>query len=146
MAARILIVDEDMQAWGTIAEFFAPKGYTVIAVPRAGAAIPCVPLDDLACVFLAAQALDRDGRMLLWRLRHSHPHSSVVLMITEPSSRRRSDARLPGAHGWVQKPISPRMLEVCLAEMLPSPVSTWRLADVGSAARQIHERRPGVAR
>ena len=119
MAARmkILIIEKDVQTWVSISEFFAPKGYTVVAVTRASAAIQCTPLENLACVFLAIRLLDRDGRSLLRRLRHAHPEVPVVLLTVQSSSRILPERHTPGTRRWVDTPISPRALEACLADI-----------------------------
>ncbi len=117
MAGWILIFDEDVHTRLAIARVFARRGFIVIEPANVADVIECAERLDLACVFLAIDALEGDGIAVLSLLRKSHPHLRIVIVADRFNGRIAHEGRRHGAQCCLQRPISCAVIEEFVTEL-----------------------------
>ena len=103
--ARILVVEDELNAREALGEVFASKHVVDLTadVGEAMAAIQAhVPDLVLTDIVLAG---DRDGLELLRWVKHTHPEVPVIVMTAYGSVSRAVQAMQDGAHDFLEKPL-----------------------------------------
>lgn len=113
--ARILVVDDEPDVRSVLAEALAEEGHETRSCASAAAALAELGAGTWDLVLSDIRMPGGDGFSLLRSIRTSHPGTPVVLMTAQES---REEARIAGADGYLQKPVSFGDLQACIARVL----------------------------
>jgi CheY-like chemotaxis protein len=139
--ARILLVDDDREWAGLVADVLVDEGYSVETVPDGLAALEKLPSFHPFLVVTDMQMPRMDGRQLLKRLCDYDERLLVIIL----SADRHPDAGpLEGAFRVIEKPNAGRDLVAAIAAAADHRVGRLPLQRLWRAAGHVHRgfRRP----
>ena len=108
--ARLLVVDDDVQASAAVREMFADAGLEVDCVGSAEQALDRFRDNTYAVVLADLQLPGESGLELVRRLRREAPATAVVVMTGYASVQTAVAALKLGAADYIVKPINPAQL------------------------------------
>jgi DNA-binding NtrC family response regulator len=117
---RILVVDDEAEVRGVLAEFFQALGHDVSQAENGPAALTLVARSrpDAVCLDLWMDGMP--GLEVLDRLTRTHPEVPVVIVTADPLTDTMQDARARGAFDYILKPLDfSRLARVVDAALAP---------------------------
>jgi CheY-like chemotaxis protein len=125
---RILVVDDEAEVRGVLAEFLEALGHEVSEADNGAAALSLVAdsRPDAVCLDLWMNGMP--GLEVLDRLTRAHPELPVVIVTADPLTDTMQDARARGAFDYVRKPFDLSQLARVLAAAIARPQTPPPLA------------------
>jgi two-component system, OmpR family, phosphate regulon response regulator OmpR len=110
MAARILIVEDDLRARALLEEFLVRQGLSVITLGSGEQVAEVVSRDSISLVLLDLMLPGEDGLSICKRLRASGARTPVIMLTAKAETVDRIVGLEIGADDYVVKPFDPREL------------------------------------
>ena len=114
----ILIVGDEINLRTTLAAIFQRAGYAITTSCSAKEALQHLGQRGFDLVFLDLKMPNRNGLNLLYELKCRHPAISVIILTALASSETITQPYLPGAVGYLLKPIDPAKIVAYAEEVL----------------------------
>ncbi len=127
-AARVLVVDDDMDSRTIAGEILRTAGYEVRSVPDAKEALTFLGREKIDAVLSDIRMRECTGFDLLWMIRKHYPGLPVILMTAFPSLESAVESVKKGALEYLSKPLQPeelgRILQRSIAKADAAPASS----------------------
>jgi DNA-binding NtrC family response regulator len=119
---RILVVDDEAEVRGLLAEFLGSLGHDVSEAEDGAAALSLVARSRPDAVCLDLWMSGMPGLEVLDRLTHTHPGLPVVVVTADPLTDTMHEARALGAFDYIIKPFDVSHL----ARVLTAAIGRYR--------------------
>lgn len=114
----IFIVDPDPEAESVLAPALARAGYVVQVFGSARTALDCLRAASCDLLVLDLWLPDTFGLCLLSIVRRLYPRLPSLVVTGEPSVEHTLRALQLGACGYLEKPIDPQRVVLCIEQVL----------------------------
>lgn len=131
---KILVVDDEPDVGGALAEFFSSKGYEVI---RASGGIEGLSMTETQrpdVILLDVRMPDLDGISVLRRIREVNPWVGIIMMSGNTDTEAAKETLLLGAFDYVLKPFDFDYLERAVHKMLSAATPAAAIQGLETAA------------
>ena len=115
---KVLVVDDDPVVGKSFNRVLSQKGYVVITATNAQEALSKVQEGEYDVVFTDIRMPGMSGIELAERLRIERPWTPVVIVTGYGSKANQDQAAAAGVSSFLQKPLSPEMIEGSLTKAL----------------------------
>ncbi len=115
---KVLVVDDDPVVGKSFNRVLAQKGYVVVTAANAQEALTKVQEGEYDVVFTDIKMPGMSGIELAERLRIERPWTPVVIVTGYGSKANQDQAAAAGVSSFLQKPLSPEMIEGSLTKAL----------------------------
>lgn len=115
---KVLVVDDDPVVGKSFNRVLAQKGYVVVTAANAREALSKVQDGEYDVVFTDIKMPGMNGIELAERLKVERPWTPVVIVTGFGSTANQDRAVAAGVSSFLQKPLSPEMIEGSLAKAL----------------------------
>lgn len=120
---KILVVDDDPVVGKSFTRVLSQdKGYVVITAENAAQALEKLREQEYDLVFTDIKMPGMDGVELAERVKAKRPWTPVVIVTGYGSTANEHRARSAGVSGFLNKPLSPEMIEDSAEQALRTPV------------------------
>lgn len=136
---KVLVVDDDPVVGKSFNRVLSQKGYVVITAANAQEALSKVQEGEYDVVFTDIRMPGMNGIELTERLRIERPWTPVVIVTGYGSKANQDKAAAAGVSSFLQKPLSPEMIEESLTKALLESVPAVLPGLVEAAAPQAAE-------
>lgn len=120
---KILVVDDDPVVGQSFHRILSEdKGYVVITAQNAAQALEKLREQEYDLVFTDIKMPGMDGVELAERVKAKRPWTPVVIVTGYGSTANEHRARNAGVSGFLNKPLSPEMIEDSAEQALRTPV------------------------
>jgi len=133
---KVLVVDDDPVVGKSFNRVLSQKGYVVITAANAQEALSKVQEGEYDVVFTDIKMPGMSGIELAERLKVERPWTPVVIVTGFGSKANQDRAEAAGVSSFLQKPLSPEMIEGSLAKALLDAVPAVLPGLVEAAAPQ----------
>ena len=116
--ARFLVVDDDPVVARSFDRVLSGKGYAVITARDGPEALEKLAREDYDAVFTDIRMPGMDGLEVAARIKATRPWLPVVIVTGYGSSASEARAKEIGVAGFLNKPLSPEMIEGSAREAL----------------------------
>lgn len=127
--ARVLVVDDDPVVAKSIDRVLSAKGYAVISAHDGPEALAKLAREDYDAVFTDIRMPGMDGLEVAARIKATRPWLPVVIVTGYGSPASEARAREIGVAGFLNKPLSPEMIEGSAREAV-----AWKAAEMSAPA------------
>ncbi|MDH3321088.1 MAG: response regulator [Betaproteobacteria bacterium] len=138
--ARVLVVDDDPVVAKSIDRVLSAKGYAVITAHDGPEALAKLAREDYDAVFTDIRMPGMDGLEVAARIKATRPWLPVVIVTGYGSPASEARAKEIGVAGFLNKPLSPEMIEGSAREAM-----TWKAADMFAPAGKARPAEPAPA-
>lgn len=115
---KVLVVDDDPVVGKSFNRVLSQKGYVVVTAGNAQEALSKVQDGEYDVVFTDIKMPGMSGIELAERLKAERPWTPVVIVTGFGSTANQDRARAAGVSSFLQKPLSPEMIEGSLTKAL----------------------------
>lgn len=115
---KVLVVDDDPVVGKSFNRVLTQKGYVVVSAANAQEALSKVQEGEYDVVFTDIRMPGMNGIELAERLRIERPWTPVVIVTGYGSKTNQDKAAAAGVSSFLQKPLSPEMIEESLTKAL----------------------------
>ncbi len=115
---KVLVVDDDPVVGKSFNRVLAQKGYVVVTAENAQEALLKVQEGEYDVVFTDIKMPGMSGIELAERLKVERPWTPVVIVTGFGSTANQERARAAGVSSFLEKPLSPEMIEGSLTQAL----------------------------
>lgn len=133
---KVLVVDDDPVVGKSFSRVLSQKGYVVITAATAQEALSKVREGEYDVVYTDIKMPGMSGIELAERLRLERPWTPVVIVTGYGSQANQDRAEAAGVSSFLQKPLSPEMIEGSLTKALLDAVPAVLPGLVEAAATQ----------
>lgn len=133
---KVLVVDDDPVVGKSFNRVLSQKGYVVVTAANAQEALSKVQEGEYDVVFTDIKMPGMSGIELAERLKIERPWTPVVIVTGFGSTSNQDRARAAGVSSFLQKPLSPEMIEGSLKQALVQSVPAV-LPGLAEAAREM---------
>jgi CheY-like chemotaxis protein len=133
---KVLVVDDDPVVGKSFNRVLSQKGYVVVTAGNAQEALSKVQEGEYDVVFTDIKMPGMSGIELAERLRVERPWTPVVIVTGYGSKANQDRAEAAGVSSFLQKPLSPEMIEGSLTKALLDAVPAVLPGLVEAAAPQ----------
>ena len=133
---KVLVVDDDPVVGKSFNRVLTQKGYVVVTAANAQEALSKVQEGEYDVVFTDIKMPGMSGIELAERLRIERPWTPVVIVTGYGSTANQDRAAAAGVSSFLQKPLSPEMIEGSLTKALLDAVPAVLPGLVEAAAPQ----------
>jgi len=133
---KVLVVDDDPVVGKSFNRVLSQKGYVVITAANAQEALSKVQEGEYDVVYTDIKMPGMSGIELAERLRVERPWTPVVIVTGYGSQANQDRAEAAGVSSFLQKPLSPEMIEGSLTKALLDAVPAVLPGLVAAAAPQ----------
>lgn len=133
---KVLVVDDDPVVGKSFNRVLSQKGYVVVTAANAQEALSKVQDGEYDVVFTDIKMPGMSGIELAERLKIERPWTPVVIVTGFGSTSNQDRARAAGVSSFLQKPLSPEMIEGSLKQALVQSVPAV-LPGLAEAAREM---------
>ena len=120
---KILVVDDDPVVGKSFTRVLSQdKGYVVITAENAAQALEKLREQEYDLVFTDIKMPGMDGVELAERVKAKRPWTPVVIVTGYASTANEQGARSAGVSAFLNKPLSPEMIEDSAVHALRTPV------------------------
>ena len=123
--ARVLVVDDDPVVAKSFDRVLSGKGYAVITARDGTEAMEKLAHEHYDAVFTDIRMPGMDGLEVAARIKATQPWLPVVIVTGYGSPASEARAKEIGVAGFLNKPLSPEMIEGSAREAM-----TWKAADM----------------
>ncbi len=146
---KILVVDDDPVVGKSFTRVLSQdKGYVVITAENAAEALERLREQEYDLVFTDIKMPGMDGVELAERVKAKRPWTPVVIVTGYGSTANENRARNAGVSGFLNKPLSPEMIEDSTEQALRTPVpvipAQWQAPAAEEAPVQPIEKPNGL--
>lgn len=127
--ARVLVVDDDPVVASSFDRVLSGKGYAVITARDGPEALEKLAREDYDAVFTDIRMPGMDGLEVAARIKATRPWLPVVIVTGYGSPASEARAKEIGVAGFLNKPLSPEMIEGSARDAMK-----WRAADIALPA------------
>ncbi len=127
--ARVLVVDDDPVVASSFDRVLCGKGYAVITARDGPEALEKLAREDYDAVFTDIRMPGMDGLEVAARIKATRPWLPVVIVTGYGSPASEARAKEIGVAGFLNKPLSPEMIEGSARDAMK-----WRAADIVAPA------------
>jgi CheY-like chemotaxis protein len=115
---KVLVVDDDPVVGKSFNRVLSQKGYVVVTAENAQEALSKVQEGEYDVVFTDIKMPGMSGIELAERLKAERPWTPVVIVTGFGSTANQERAKVAGVSSFLQKPLSPEMIEGSLMQAL----------------------------
>jgi len=130
--AKVLVVDDDPVVARSFDRVLSGKGYAVISARDGPEALEKLAREDYDAVFTDIRMPGMDGLEVAARIKATQPWLPVVIVTGYGSPTSEARAKEIGVAGFLNKPLSPEMIEDSAREAM-----TWKAADLSAPAAPV---------
>lgn len=144
---KVLVVDDDPVVGASFRRVLSGKGYIVVSAESGFDALERLRGEQFDAVFTDLRMPGMDGLQVAREVRTAQPWTPVVIITGYGSAASEAQARAAAVAGFVQKPLSPEVIED-IAERAVRAIQQQRVEPIREAATPaaaVPERRLGVA-
>jgi CheY-like chemotaxis protein len=127
--ARVLVVDDDPVVASSFDRVLSGKGYAVITARDGPEALEKLAREDYDAVFTDIRMPGMDGLEVAARIKATRPWLPVVIVTGYGSPASEARAKEIGVAGFLNKPLSPEMIEDSARDAMK-----WQAADIAALA------------
>ena len=127
--ARVLVVDDDPVVASSFDRVLSGKGYAVITARDGPEALEKLAREDYDAVFTDIRMPGMDGLEVAARIKATRPWLPVVIVTGYGSPASEARAKEIGVAGFLNKPLSPEMIEGSARDAMK-----WQAADIAALA------------
>ena len=127
--ARVLVVDDDPVVASSFDRVLSGKGYAVITARDGPEALEKLAREEYDAVFTDIRMPGMDGLEVAARIKATRPWLPVVIVTGYGSPASEARAKEIGVAGFLNKPLSPEMIEGSARDAM-----NWRGADIAAPA------------
>jgi CheY-like chemotaxis protein len=134
---KVLVVDDDPVVGKSFHRVLSKdKGYVVVTADNAAQALEKLREQEYDLVFTDIKMPGMDGVELAEQVRARRPWTPVVIVTGYGSAENQQRAKAAGVSGFLNKPLSPEMIEESASHALLEPVSIIAEVQSGCAPAQ----------
>src|ERR1035437_9130341 len=119
---KVLVVDDDPVVGKSFNRVLSQKGYVVINAVNAAEALEKLREQEVDVVFTDIKMPGMDGIELAETVKAKRPWTPVVIVTGYGSTANEARARAAGVSAFLNKPLSPEMIEQSAINALREPV------------------------
>lgn len=108
---KLLVVDDDPVVGASFNRVLSGKGYLVVSAENGHEALARLQSERFDAVFTDLRMPGMDGLQVAEEVRAAQPWTPVVIVTGYGSPASEARARAAGVSGFLQKPLSPEMIE-----------------------------------
>jgi CheY-like chemotaxis protein len=141
---RVLVVDDDPVIGESFDRVLTPKGYAVIHAASGDQALERLAAEDYDLVYTDLKMPGVSGIEVARRVRASRPWLPVVIVTGYGSAENHARAREVGVSAFLDKPLTPEMIERATAEFTaeaPPPTQVLEMPQAPAPAEEPVEAR-----
>ena len=127
--ARVLVVDDDPVVASSFDRVLSGKGYAVITARDGPEALEKLARENYDAVFTDIRMPGMDGLEVAARIKATRPWLPVVIVTGYGSPASEARAKEIGVAGFLNKPLSPEMIEDSARDAMK-----WQAADIAAPA------------
>jgi CheY-like chemotaxis protein len=134
---RVLVVDDDPVIGESFDRVLTPRGYAVIHAANGEQALERLAAEDYDLVYTDIKMPGLSGIEVARRVRASRPWLPVVIVTGYGSAENQARAREIGVAGFLDKPLTPEVIERTTAEFTaeaPAPTQVLAMKEPAVAA------------
>lgn len=139
---KVLVVDDDPVVGKSFNRVLSQKGYVVITAQNAQEALNKLQEEEYDVVFTDIKMPGMDGLELTERVKAKRPWLPVVIVTGYGTTANEERAKAAGVSGFLNKPLSPEMIEgsTLNALLAPAPIIVPREEAVPAdvPAEEVH--------
>jgi len=135
---KVLVVDDDPVVGKSFHRVLAQKGYQVITAENAAQALEKLREQEYDVVFTDIKMPGMSGLELAEQVKARRPWVPVVIVTGYGSTANQERAKAAGVAGFLNKPLSPDMIEDSVAHALLKPTPVAVTQPRGIAAEEVH--------
>ncbi len=129
---KVLVVDDDPVVGKSFNRVLSQKGYVVITAQDAAEALEKLREQEVDLVYTDIRMPGMDGIELAEELKARRPWTPVVIVTGYGSKANEERAKAAGVSGFLNKPLSPEMIEESAALALSHPAVAPTAAPVAA--------------
>jgi CheY-like chemotaxis protein/uncharacterized membrane protein len=137
---KVLVVDDDPVVGKSFNRVLSQKGYVVVTAGNAQEALSKVQEGEYDVVFTDIKMPGMSGIELAERLKVERPWTPVVIVTGYGSTANQDRAKAAGVSSFLQKPLSPEMIESSLTQALLDAVPAVLPGLVEAASPELVEK------
>ena len=118
---KVLVVDDDPVVSKSFDRVLTRRGYLVVSAENGLEALNKVAREDYDAVFTDIKMPGMDGIEVAERMQARRPWTPVVIITGYGSAEHHARAEAAGVSGFLNKPLSPEMIEKSLDAALAAP-------------------------
>ena len=142
--ARVLVVDDDPVVAKSFDRVLSGKGYAVITARDGTEAMEKLAHEHYDAVFTDIRMPGMDGLEVAARIKATQPWLPVVIVTGYGSPASEARAKEIGVAGFLNKPLSPEMIEGSARDALTGRATARYAQDVIAAAAEVGAPAPAV--
>ncbi len=142
---KVLVVDDDPVVGKSFHRVLAQKGYQVITAENAAQALEKLREQEYDVVFTDIKMPGMSGLELAEQVKTKRPWVPVVIVTGYGSTANQERAKAAGVVGFLNKPLSPDMIEDSVSHALLRPALVGVPPPPAVAAEQARAERPEEA-
>lgn len=114
----VLLVDDDEELLNDRSHFIGELGYNCLVAKNGAEAVKIIRQDHLDVMLTDMKMPDFDGFALVEYVREQAPDIVIIMLTAYGTVESAVHAMKLGVHDFIQKPVSPEMLEITLREAI----------------------------
>lgn len=131
---KVLVVDDDPVVGKSFDRVLSrEKGYVVVTAESAAQALEKMREQEYDVIFTDIRMPGMDGVELAQRVKARRPWTPVVIVTGYGTSANEQDAKAAGVSAFLNKPLSPEMIEESAIHALREPAPAAAVADAAPA-------------
>lgn len=135
---KVLVVDDDPVVGKSFNRVLSQKGYAVITAENAQEALTKMQEGEYDVVFTDIKMPGMDGLELAERVKANRPWTPVVIVTGYGTTANEERAKAAGVSSFLQKPLSPEMIEGSMAKALLETAPTATPREESSPVETAH--------
>jgi len=135
---KVLVVDDDPVVSKSFDRVLTRRGYVVVSAENGLEALNKVAREDYDAVFTDIKMPGMDGIEVAERMQARRPWTPVVIITGYGSAEHHARAEAAGVSGFLNKPLSPEMIEKSLDAALATPAPVAMLQQAAVAVAEVH--------
>jgi CheY-like chemotaxis protein len=118
---KVLVVDDDPVVARSFNRVLSEKGYLVITAENAAQALDRLREEEVDLVYTDIRMPGMDGLELAEKVKARRPWTPVVIVTGYGTQANEQRAKAAGVSAFLNKPLSPEMIEQSAAALLAAP-------------------------
>ena len=136
---QVLVVDDDPVVGKSFNRVLSQKGYVVVTAENAAEALERMRSQEYDVVFSDIKMPGMNGIELAEEIRARRPWTPVVIVTGYGSTENQARAKAAGVSAFLNKPLSPEMIEESAAQALlePAPANALQAPAVEPVVQEV---------
>lgn len=135
---KVLVVDDDPVVGKSFNRVLTNKGYVVINAQNAAEALEKLREEEYDVVYTDIKMPGMDGIELAERVKAKRPWTPVVIVTGYGTTANEERARAAGVSAFLNKPLSPEMIEESMVNALRLPQPVIERQQQASPVEEVH--------